>query len=277
MLALGLREAGIPLAGFWTRREAGAIEASTEAGVACSHGALPEAIAGARTLILAVRDEVVPLIAGALLDAGLLRGGPILLHCGGARPAREALAPAAGQLAVGTLHPLLAVVDARRAVSALRAGAVIAVEGDPEAREIATSLALALGADPVELPSEGIALYHLAATVASNHLVALLAIASDLLGEIGLPPARARAALLPLLRSTLENLEAGRDLASSLTGPIRRGDGATLDRHLELLARRPSRTALYRAASLELVRLLRAAGLEGEAGALDRLESRLGG
>ncbi|MFZ5785273.1 MAG: DUF2520 domain-containing protein, partial [Acidobacteriota bacterium] len=58
----------------------------------------------------------------------------------------------------------------------------------------------------------------------------------------------------------LENLEAA-EPATALTGPVRRGDTATVARHLALLAARaPGREALYRAASLELVRLVHGEG-----------------
>jgi predicted short-subunit dehydrogenase-like oxidoreductase (DUF2520 family) len=269
LLALGLREAGL-LAGQWTRSAGTAARAAALAGSGCAHGPLPGALASAGTLVLAVGDEAVPHLAGALLDAGLLRARPALLHCGGARPAREALAPAAGHCALGTLHPLLAVVEPARSLAALRAGAFIGVEGEPEGRAAAHAVARALGARPSELPAEAMALYHLAATVASNHLVALHAVACDLLGEAGLAEAQARPALLALCRSVLENLEAV-EPAGALTGPVRRGDAATVARHLELLAARaPGRETLYRAASLELVRMVHGEG-SAERAALERV------
>jgi predicted short-subunit dehydrogenase-like oxidoreductase (DUF2520 family) len=116
-------------------------------------------------------------------------------------------------------------------------GAFAAVSGEtPEAIAVATELARTLGLEPFELADDRRALYHAGAAVASNYLVTLYRIASDLLAEAGAPPA----ALVPLMQRTIAN-------GFELTGPIARGDWATVDAHLEAIrAAQPQVEPVYR-------------------------------
>ena len=116
-------------------------------------------------------------------------------------------------------------------------GAFAAVTGESaEALAIARELAELLGLEPFELADDRRALYHAGAAVASNYLVTLYRIASGLLEEAGAPPH----ALVPLMRRTIEN-------GFELTGPIARGDWATVDAHLQAIrAARPEVEPVYR-------------------------------
>ena len=99
-------------------------------------------------------------------------------------------------------------------------GAWAAVSGESEAALArARWLAERLGLRPFELDDGRRALYHAGAAIASNYLVTLHRAASRLLGEAGAPPE----ALVPLMRRTIDN-------GFELTGPIARGDWATVDR-----------------------------------------------
>lgn len=249
--ALGalLSRAGQEVLGLWSRSRVRAEAARVLTGLPCAFDALPPDIGRARTVVVAVHDEAVVAVAGALLDGGLLRSAMTVLHCGGARPAREALSPLVGheQLSLGTLHPLIAVADAAQALRHLP-GAHFAVEGEAAAREVARALAGAAGARTFELAAEQMTLYHTAAVLASNHPVAIWHVARMLLEQAGVAPAGE--ALSGLLRSTLENVEE-LGLPWALTGPVRRGDATTVSRHLDELGRRaPGLVPLYRACTL---------------------------
>jgi predicted short-subunit dehydrogenase-like oxidoreductase (DUF2520 family) len=98
----------------------------------------------------------------------------------------------------------------------------------PEALAFATVLARTLGMTPFEIDDEGRAAYHAAASVASNFTVTLLAAAERIAAGAGLSPAEARLLLAPLVRRTVESVaELGPEQA--LTGPVARGDEATVD------------------------------------------------
>jgi len=152
----------------------------------------------------------------------------------------EAVA-AAGAPGSFSLHPLQTVPDA----GADFTGAPCAIAGsDAEALELARALAELVGMRPFEVPEEHRAAYHAAASIASNFLVALEESAAALLESIGVD--EARELLSPLvLRSAANWSERG---AAALTGPIARGDEATVARHLESLhARAPELVPLYTA------------------------------
>jgi predicted short-subunit dehydrogenase-like oxidoreductase (DUF2520 family) len=105
------------------------------------------------------------------------------------------------------------------------------------------------------------ALYHAAAVMASGHVTALFDIAVEMLALCGLATGRAREVLLPLLRSTLENLYLS-DPAHALTGTFARADAATVGRHLAALDAQEMKDALavYRLLGLRSLKLAKAAG-----------------
>ncbi len=247
-LARLLSRAGeVELTGFWTLTEAEARTASEQVGadVSCDHGPFPGTIARARWVIISVTDPAVEEVAGSLLEEGLLDGSRAVLHCGGFRPASEALACLAGRLPVGTMHPLLSVASPEQAARLLP-GCHVGLEGDPEAVEAGEALARALGASTFKLPAgEGMGLYHAAAVMASNHAVALWDGARRLMGQAGIPEAQATEILTPLLQSTVENTRT-LGLPEALTGPVRRGDLETVARQAALLRdRAPELYRLY--------------------------------
>jgi predicted short-subunit dehydrogenase-like oxidoreductase (DUF2520 family) len=102
-------------------------------------------------------------------------------------------------------------------------------------------------------------LYHAAAVLASNALVALAAAAARMLEEAGVAGDDALPALLPLMRGTLDNIEQ-LGARPALTGPIARGDVDTVRLHLARLS--PGDRVLYCGLGLELLRLAREAGLD---------------
>ncbi len=166
---------------------------------------------GADAVLLCVPDAE---IAGA---AAHIAPGPLVGHCSGAT-GLDALAPHEAF----SLHPLMTVT----AEGAEFAGAGAAVAGStPRALGLAVELARALGMRPVEIAERDRAAYHAAASIASNFLVTLEAAAERIAGAVGVE----RAQLVPLVRATVENwARLGPERA--LTGPVARGDEATIER-----------------------------------------------
>jgi predicted short-subunit dehydrogenase-like oxidoreductase (DUF2520 family) len=116
-----------------------------------------------------------------------------------------------------------------------------AVAGDPIVDEIVS----ALDGHAVEVDDAHRAVYHAAAVIASNHLVALLGQVERVAATAGVP----LEAYLDLVRGTVENV-AELGPRAALTGPVARGDGATIARHLAALApeERPAYEAMVDAA-----------------------------
>ncbi|MCK6526220.1 DUF2520 domain-containing protein [Myxococcota bacterium] len=112
-----------------------------------------------------------------------------------------------------------------------------------------------LGCRAVEVPASGKALYHAAAVIASNLLVALEAVAVRTLDRAGVPRERGLEMLLPLVRGTVENLSRNSP-ERALTGPVARGDAAVVAAHLAALAPGdPEAACLYRLLSAEALRI----------------------
>jgi predicted short-subunit dehydrogenase-like oxidoreductase (DUF2520 family) len=173
----------------------------------------------ADAVLLCVPDGQIA-AAAALISPGRLVG-----HCSGAT-GLDGLAPNEAF----SLHPLMTVTD--RSASFTGAGA--AVDGTtPRAVRFARRLAGALGLRPVRVTSEDRALYHAAASMASNFLVTLEAGAEALAAQAGVE----RDLLVPLVRATVENW-ASLGPERALTGPVARRDEATVTRQREAIAER---------------------------------------
>jgi predicted short-subunit dehydrogenase-like oxidoreductase (DUF2520 family) len=141
-------------------------------------------------------------------------------------------------------------------------------------RAMAHALAGQLGGVALDLEGQGMALYHAAASMTSNFTVALVDAAIQALSAAGVGREQALAALVPLLRSTVENLVT-KGIPGALTGPVARGDAGTVDRHLAALAASaPALVPLYRALAERTLALARQKGGQ-PAGALDAIERSL--
>lgn len=170
---------------------------------------------------------------GAIAEvARSIEPGPWVAHVSGATPLAE-LAPHTLRFSV---HPLQTLVRDRGPEQL--DGAWAAVTGESaEALEHARVLAETLGLRPFVLADDRRALYHAGAAIASNFLVTLHRAASQLLRDADAPPE----ALLPLMQRTIDN-------GFELTGPIARGDTATVERHLAAIrAEEPELEPLYAA------------------------------
>ncbi|HEX6615694.1 MAG TPA: Rossmann-like and DUF2520 domain-containing protein [Gemmatimonadales bacterium] len=211
-------------------------------------------------LLLAVPDDVIGAVAAELAQAGAVTGRQVVLHLSGLLD-RRALAPleptAAG---LGSFHPLQSVARASEAPGRL-AGAFAAIEGDERALAAGERLAAALGMRPVRLQPGAKPAYHAGAVIASNYLVVLADLAERIAREAGIPAEDATKLYLPLMRGTVANLEQGPAVA--LTGPVRRGDAATVRAHLKALS--AGDREIYRVLGRAALELARRAGLSDEA------------
>jgi predicted short-subunit dehydrogenase-like oxidoreductase (DUF2520 family) len=134
-----------------------------------------------------------------------------------------------------SIHPLQTLAPGGGAEQLDGAYAAVTAETS-DAQERARWLAETIGLVPFDLADDARTLYHAGAVIASNYLVTLYRSAASLFEEAGAPPE----ALVPLMRRTIEN-------GFQLTGPIARGDWATVDAHLAALHREhPDLEPMYR-------------------------------
>jgi predicted short-subunit dehydrogenase-like oxidoreductase (DUF2520 family) len=181
---------------------------------------------GAELVLLCVPDAAIADVARTI------EPGPWVAHVSGAT-SLSALEPHRRRFG---LHPLQTFTRARGPEQLDGAYAAVTADSD-EASAVAVELAETLGLRPFRLADEDRALYHAGAAIASNFLVTLRRVAGQLVEDAGAPPE----ALDPLMRRTIEN-------GFELTGPIARGDWATVDAHIHAIrARRPQYEPLYHA------------------------------
>jgi predicted short-subunit dehydrogenase-like oxidoreductase (DUF2520 family) len=185
---------------------------------------------GVDAVLIATPDAAVAEVAAAVEPVD----STVILHMAGSLTL-DALAPHPRRASV---HPLVSLPhpDPQRLK-----GAYFAIAGDPLARQIVNQL----DGHPIEVDDANRVLYHAAAAIASNHLVALLCQVQRVAAAADVP----LDAYLDLVRQTVDNV-AALGPARALTGPVKRGDWATVERHLAALPEdeRPAYEAMVREA-----------------------------
>ena len=116
---------------------------------------------------------------------------------------------------------------------------IFAVEGQRQAAMVARKIARSLGGVPVTINSKNKPAYHAAGALVAGHGLGLVEAATQVLMKIGFSRRDAMRALLPLMRQMLDNFER-LGPRESWTGPVSRGDFATVAKHTKALRSYPS-------------------------------------
>jgi predicted short-subunit dehydrogenase-like oxidoreductase (DUF2520 family) len=178
--------------------------------------------------------------------------GKVALHSSGALPSGELKSLHRLGASIASVHPMMTFV---RGTQPEMDGVPFALEGEAAAVRTARQVVRDLGGKWFMLPASAKPLYHAWGGLLSPLLVAHLACAEKVARAAGVPAARARRDMLPIVLQTIRNYArfgAGR----ALTGPLARGDVATIRRHLPDLKRVAEAERVYRALALFAVRQL---------------------
>jgi predicted short-subunit dehydrogenase-like oxidoreductase (DUF2520 family) len=189
---------------------------------------LQQAASGADLLLITTPDDAIRRVALAVEPAA----GTVIAHTAGSQTL-DVLQPHPRR---ASLHPLSSIPDAELGADRLRNGCAFAIDGDP----LVEAVVAELGGRAFRVAPEDRVSYHAAAAIAANHLVALMGQVERVAAEAGLP----LDAYLDLAEQTLVNVRRLGPTAA-LTGPVARGDWATVARHLAALA--PEEAPAYRA------------------------------
>lgn len=191
-----------------------------------------DVLARVELVLLTVPDDDLPGLVAGLASAGAWRSGQIAAHTSGAH-GLGVLTPASAYGVVPlALHPAMTFTGRAEDVDRLP-GTVFGITAQPDCRAVAEALVIEMQGDSVWVPEHARALYHAALSHAANHLVTLLCDATDLLAGAGVEnPTRM---LIPLVTAAVDNAFRLSDRA--LTGPVSRGDAATVAAHVRALAR----------------------------------------
>ncbi len=256
-----------------------AVAGRSAAGVQALAAALPVCEAASAQTVADTCDLVFittpdSAIAAAARDVTWRREQGVV-HCAGALPAAELSSVEKFGALPGAFHPLQTLPDARAAFTNLP-GSFVAIEAAEPLRARLIAIAADLGCVWGYVPPEARPAYHAAAALVSNYTVALAHAGVDLWRALGKSEQEALDALLPLLQGAARNL---RRLGptGALTGPVARGDWATVAQNLAAIERTaPQHTFTYAAMALSMIYndLASAAGAEAAAGR-DAIEEEL--
>jgi predicted short-subunit dehydrogenase-like oxidoreductase (DUF2520 family) len=252
-LALALRAAGYPIAAIVSRDIPAARRRARV--LARQVGARATTLAAASlpgdVVWICLPDDALAACARALAAKSGWRGR-IVLHPSGALSS-DVLAPLRRRgAAVASLHPMMSFV--RGIVPAL-AGVTFALEGDARALRVARRIASDLGGHVFAIRKSRKPLYHALGAFSSPLIVASLAVAGRVARAAGVPAASVPATIGPILQATLRNYLA-QGPAAAFSGPLKRGDVATVRKHLRVLRQVPDAREVYLALARSALRNL---------------------
>ncbi len=182
-------------------------------------------------VLITTADPDIALIADHLRDR--VRTGCVVLHTSGSLSSEVLADLASDGFYTGSMHPLVSVSDAVSGATVF-ANAFFCIEGDETALKATRSIVESLGGRPFSIEPGKKPLYHAAAVTACGHLVALIDISIQMLSKCGVESSSAKEILLPLISSTLKNVQT-QTLEEALTGSFARVDVDAVQRHLSAI------------------------------------------
>jgi predicted short-subunit dehydrogenase-like oxidoreductase (DUF2520 family) len=258
-----LARAGWQVAGVVSRSMATARAAAQFIGAGTPMIDAPLAAASADLIFITTPDGSIRNVCKEI--AGNIRKKSIVLHMSGAHTLDllDAARQAGAYRAV--VHPLQSIPSAEQGTKNVP-GSYFRIEADPEAGAMARELVQALGGKELALPrwrsdNTSASLYHAGAVAVSNYFVAVIEYGLRFYQVLGANKQEALRAVLPLIKGTLGNIEK-LGTTQALTGPIARGDAATVQEHLKAMRERaPGLEPLYRELAKQTIAIARERGL----------------
>ncbi|MGQ9708598.1 MAG: DUF2520 domain-containing protein, partial [bacterium] len=143
------------------------------------------------------------------------------------------------------LHPIQSLSSPERAIAVLP-GSYFALDGTKAGLDFGRKLVQQLRGRVILVQGKDRPLYHLMCVFGSNFINALLEAAEEIGQKLGFSRRKTLAMLLPLVKTTVDNI-IDRGAVASLTGPVIRGDRKTVKRHIQALRTNiPELVPLYR-------------------------------
>jgi predicted short-subunit dehydrogenase-like oxidoreductase (DUF2520 family) len=205
-----------------------------------------DAAARADAVFICCGDDAIGTVCQAIAQKGGFRKGQYVIHCSGALESEILSAAETCGCLTGSFHPLQTFPDIQAGLVRWPGTYCFVETKYSQVREFLHDFAAATGAVPNDIKPGMKALYHAGCVMCCNHLTALADVALRIFERAGLGYEEALKAAAPIMRATLENVIA-KGPAGALTGPVSRGDTATVEKHLDALADSPDVAEVYRA------------------------------
>lgn len=185
-------------------------------------------------------DDLISNVCKTLSENKWIKLGSTVLHCSGNLTSEELNPVKDKGCYVASVHPMRSFAKPELSI-AQYSGTYCAMEGDKEALAIVRSLFNAIGSITYLIDKRKKSSYHVAGVFASNYLVTLAQQAQICLKEAGVDREIGMQVITSLMKDTVTNLEKTLSPEASLTGPIKRGDTATIKKHIAALTDKEQR------------------------------------
>ena len=220
-------EKGIDVSGFYSRNSDSSKEAAKFTKTKY-YETLEEIIQNSDTLFLTVPDGSICEVYSEIIKSDI--NGKCLVHCSGAISSEVFFGISEKGAKGCSVHPICAVSDKFEGYKAL-SKAYFTAEGEAEGL---VQLLRNCGNNVELISPESKVKYHASAVFASNLVIGLYNIATELLQECGLSESFSVNALKPLFLGNSERVVSD-GAVNALTGPVERADDVTVGKHLALL------------------------------------------
>lgn len=244
ILSKYLVDSGYTVQGFSSRTLSSAEKAAKLCGAERFTTDPLEVTPEADMVFITTPDGVIENVCKAISERKGFKENALVFHCSGSLPSTILSSAKTLGAVTGSIHPLQSFATTSPGKNPFE-GIVMAVEGEEKAVEAGLEIANILGARGFRIQTEAKTLYHASAVVASNCLVTVVDFAYQLLEASGIGHEEAYTVLGPLIEGTLSNIKQV-GTTRALTGPVVRGDDATVSDHLAAIeSRLPQLKELY--------------------------------
>jgi predicted short-subunit dehydrogenase-like oxidoreductase (DUF2520 family) len=189
---------------------------------------------------LTVPDDSIAAVARTIAPSQDWKG-KFVFHSSGALSSDELASLRKQGARVASAHPMMTFV---RGGAPEMAGVSFALEGDAAAVRMARSIVRDLGANPFVIKKQNKVLYHVFGSFASPLVIALMATMEQVAAAGGIRKQDIKPMMVPLVWQTLRNY-LKKDAGSAFSGPLVRGDVATVRKHLSELTKLPEAREVY--------------------------------
>lgn len=256
-MALRFARAGATVVGF-VGRDAARTRAAVEA-LGCGEVLDWAGLASADRVVFAVGDDQLDDAVRSAAAAGGPRSG-MWLHTSGRHGLEVFAAAASLGVCFGSLHPL-APFPGSVAVEHAPGGPAV-VQGDASSLAWLQELCSMLDFEPIVCGEQDRALYHAACALAANGATALFGLAEQVLRRAGGVVEQDARMMVSALMAAAVDAASRHGAGPALSGPVRRGDCATVAAHLDrLAASAPDVAPSYRALMSHALQLAADEGL----------------
>ena len=224
------------------QKEAEKLAATTGAGLAT----LETAAWSSDIVWIAVNDGAIA-SAAELMASHKEWKGQVVLHSSGVLSSKELRPLKLRGASVASVHPMMTFVPGR--IPSVT-GVAWTIEGDGRASSVAKRIVRSLKGVPLSIKVENKPLYHAFAAFLSPLLVVHLETAAGLANAAGIPQSELEAVMRPIVEQTLQNYfekkSSGAGAGKAFSGPLIRGDFATIENHVRALRKHKEALNLYR-------------------------------